>query len=637
MHVAAKLPEATTQSGPTACQALIVDEASSAEQAAFILGREGFSVRVASSAMEALRLLRETGADVLLTAFNAPEIDGLRLLAQIRERYPDTEVVIMADSNDIESALEAMRQGAAEFLLKPFEPQDLKRVALACMSSARLSQDKMSLAQSSSMLTLWKLLASGADTHAVPVYAAELARKNFEADSATLLSFAAAHRQLSVLSHAGVPLSQAGQTRHLIAHAQPALEKERASVATDADSGDCYAFAPLKVADRRLGVLALRRAGGPWFHERSLELLELFATHLAVLLDALRLHDVAVRQVSELEEMVTTSRSLSNCVEDDLLYQRVLTSAARVTGAELCALLIIEEGAPQVRTLPVLAPETELFEAVRSRLLAVWQPEDTAPARATPPEARRSLRSFAHAPMALQGCRFGVLGVFSPRPEAFSLEDTARLSAIAESAARARENNWRMLRITFLYNETVELLGQSIDARCPNSAGHSSQVRAYAAELARAVGIQGQDLRQIEDGALLHDIGKVRVPEAVLHKPGELTAQEFAMVAAHPVHGAEMLMAATHLRCLIPLVRHHHERYDGAGYPDRLRGEAIPVGARIIALGDAFDALISHRAHRRALSGAEARRHIAGLAGKQFDPALAGAFLKMPLEELIER
>lgn len=616
---------------------MIVDELSAAEQAAFILSREGFSVRAVASEAEALRHMREAPADVVLTAFNTPGVDGLRLLAQVRERYPDTQVVVMADSADIESALESMRHGASEFLLKPFDPQDLKRVTAACMSSLRLSQDRLSLAQSISMLTLWKMLAAGADSHAVPVYAAELARRNFEADSASLLSVQPQDRRLTVLSHAGAPLSQAHVTERLTIHATAALDKDRPLTAVDVDSGDCYAVAPLKAGERLLGVLALRRAGGPCFHEKAVELLSLFGAHLAIVLDALRLHDMAVQQVSELEEMVTASRSLANCVEDDLLFQRVLAGAARTTGAELCALLVIEEGAPRVRTLPVLAPDSAVFQAVSARLMALWEPETSAAGRNVPPEARRALNSCAHAVMSVQGCRFGVLAAFSPKAAAFSIEDTSRLSTIAESAARARENNWRILRITFLYNETLDLLSQTVDARSPNSAGHSSQVRTYASELARAIGIQGQDLHHIEDAALLHDIGKVRVPESLLHKPGELTAQEFALVAAHAAQGADMLMKAPHLRCLAPSVRHHHERYDGTGYPDRLRGEAIPLGARIITLGDAFDALISPRAHRRPLSAAEARGFIKDLAGKQFDPSLTRVFLGLPIEELIER
>ena len=632
-----KLPEPTKQCSAASCQVMIVDDLSAAEQAAFILGREGFSVRAVASETEALRHMRETPADVILTAFAAPDIDGLRLLAQVKERYPDTQVVVMADSADIESALEAMRHGASEFLLKPFDPQDLKRVTATCMSSLRLSQDRLSLVHSNSMLTLWKMLAAGADSHAVPVYAAELARKNFESDSASLLAVQSPDRRLTVLSHAGAPLSQARVAERLTAHATAALDKDRSVTAVDVESGDCYVVVPLKAGERLLGVLALRRAGGPCFHEKAVELLDLFAAHLAIVLDALRLHDMAAQQVSELEEMVTASRSLANCVEDDLLFQRVLAGAARATGAELCALLVIEEGAPRVRTLPVMAADSEVFQGVAARLTALWEPGTPAAGHSVPLEARRALNSSAHAFMSVQGCRFGVLAAFSPRAAAFSIEDSSRLSAIAESAARARENNWRVLRITFLYNETLELLGQTVDARSPNSAGHSSQVRTYASELARAVGIQGQDLHHIEDAALLHDIGKIRVPESILRKPGELTAQEFALVAAHPAQGAELLLKASHLRCLAPSVRHHHERYDGAGYPDRLRGEAIPVGARIIALGDAFDALISPRAHRRPLTGVEARRLIGDLAGKQFDPSLTKVFLGLPIEQLIER
>jgi len=160
--------------------------------------------------------------------------------------------------------------------------------------------------------------------------------------------------------------------------------------------------------------------------------------------------------------------------------------------------------------------------------------------------------------------------------------------------------------------------------------------RAYASELARAMSVASKDIFAIEDAALLHDVGKICVPDVLLSKPGPLTVEEAGIVAAHPVIGAGMFARTIHLRELAPIVRHHHERFDGQGYPDRLAGEAIPLGARIVAVCDIFDALVSHRVYRPAMDFAAARNKMAEWSGSRRDPALVSAFLDLALEKMTE-
>ncbi len=184
--------------------------------------------------------------------------------------------------------------------------------------------------------------------------------------------------------------------------------------------------------------------------------------------------------------------------------------------------------------------------------------------------------------------------------------------------------------------DDAEVLGQAVDSRYAYSLGHSSQVRTYAGELARALSLESSEVYRIEDGALLHDIGKICIPDALLNKPSALSVDEFEIIASHPVCGANMFSDAPHLQDIVPIVRHHHENYDGSGYPDGLKGEDIPLGARIVGLGDVFDALVSHRIYRPALNFQEAREVIEKRSGSQFDPELAPVFLSLQLESLVE-
>ena len=162
---------------------------------------------------------------------------------------------------------------------------------------------------------------------------------------------------------------------------------------------------------------------------------------------------------------------------------------------------------------------------------------------------------------------------------------------------------------------------------------HSRSVAALAGRVCRALGLDEHETSVIERAALLHDVGKLAIPRAILDKPGALSDREWSVVQRHPVLGEALLRATAADAEVELLVRHHHERWDGSGYPDRLAGDEIPLGARIIAVCDAFDAMTSARPYRarRAIAGALAE--VAVMAGSQFDPAVATALLVALTEE----
>jgi diguanylate cyclase (GGDEF)-like protein/putative nucleotidyltransferase with HDIG domain len=173
---------------------------------------------------------------------------------------------------------------------------------------------------------------------------------------------------------------------------------------------------------------------------------------------------------------------------------------------------------------------------------------------------------------------------------------------------------------------TVEALAAAVDAKDPYTRGHSQRVSAYATTLAGALGLQLADVMRVQLAGLLHDVGKIGIPDVILTKSGRLTADEFAVIQQHPEIGERMLAAVPFLREILPAVRHHHERWDGRGYPDGLSGSAIPAEAAILAVADSLDAMTSSRTYRPALPFAEARRRIAEGVGAQFDPQVVAAF-----------
>jgi putative nucleotidyltransferase with HDIG domain len=184
------------------------------------------------------------------------------------------------------------------------------------------------------------------------------------------------------------------------------------------------------------------------------------------------------------------------------------------------------------------------------------------------------------------------------------------------------------------YVATVRALTNAVEARDAYTGKHAERVAAYGLELARRVDPAVADDPQTEFGYLLHDVGKVAIPDGILHKPEPLAPEEEQLMRRHPLIGYEILCEVPFLEEAARIVRSHHERYDGSGYPDGLAGEEIPLAARLFAVADAFDAITTDRPYRPSAPLSEARRTISGGAGKQFDPAAVAALEAVPDEAL---
>lgn len=199
-------------------------------------------------------------------------------------------------------------------------------------------------------------------------------------------------------------------------------------------------------------------------------------------------------------------------------------------------------------------------------------------------------------------------------------------------AERTEQVESAMRQVENTYDATLQALGAALDMRATEVAGHSLRVSRYSEEIARRMGYDGEGLRNILRGAFLHDIGKLGIPDAILLKNGRLTTQEKLVMESHVRLGYEMVRRIEFLEAAAEIVLNHQERFDGFGYPQGVKGEEIPLPARIFTVADALDAMTSNRPYRAALPFAVARAEIVRESGRQFDPDVVNVFLAIPEE-----
>lgn len=250
-------------------------------------------------------------------------------------------------------------------------------------------------------------------------------------------------------------------------------------------------------------------------------------------------------------------------------------------------------------------------------------------------------------PLLTRGRTYGALWMNIPesRGQNFAnLQTLANQAAIAlersillsESRQQAKQLEAAYEELEITYDQTLTSLMSALDARDRETEGHSTRVSRLTCLLAEEIGLNGPQLKAIERGALLHDIGKIGISDIVLHKPGKLTEEEWKTMRIHPDIGARIVEGIPFLQDSLTIIRYHHERWDGSGYPIGLKGEEIPIQARIFAVADVFDALTSRRSYRSKSSAEEALQYIKEQAGILFDPQIVEALTRLPYKEFTE-
>ena len=471
---------------------IVDDEPSICDILEKYLTKKGYDVVRATDGATAIEIVKNTTIDIVVSDIKMPGMSGVELLQKIRDYNRALPVLITTGFPTLDTAIEALKLGAYDYLTKPFHLEEIAEKVRRALTQRQLEEENLLFSKLVSLHEVTKVLASTLDITDLQTRFLDYARKIGKADGGALI-FSNEKQKLTLGRNVG-----------------------------DAFAPDFWVKLPFVAASR-------------WVIEH---------------------HEP----------------------------------------------LIIEAG---VKDLP-------------------------AGLKPIPSE----LQSLVVFPLKTHSQTIGVLNLVRvPGREPFSNIDLELINVLASQASISLENVRLYHNIRENYLKTIRAFAVAVEVKDLYTHGHSEKVKEYAVKIARRLELPHHEIERVQYAGLLHDIGKIGISEAILNKPGKLTAQEFQEIKRHPEMGAKIIADVPFLKTLVPLVLHHHEFFGGGGYPANLAGDDIPYGARILTVSDAYEAMTSNRPYRTSMSRDEALEILENGKGMQFDPAIVDVFVSIMRSE----
>lgn len=475
-----------------------------------ILETEAFYVISAQTGEDGLRRIKEDTVDLVVTDIKMPGMDGIQLLHSIKTIDPDMPVIVITGFASVETAVEAIREGAYDYVIKPFEVEKLFTLVRRAVKEKKLAQKNKEL----------------------------------------MLGLEEASREL----------------------------------------------------DRRL------------------------------------------HQLFRLDEV---SRTISSAFELDDFLRSLVNATTEAVKARVGSLMLFDDSSQYLTIKVARGLDKDIMDRVRIKKgegipgLAVEKKKiissdeiykDNIALGRTDRELYQSPH-FVSIPISGHNRIWGVLNISAPDENfAFSDVDLRLLTILASQASVALENSQLNGKLQNSYLHTLQVLASAIEAKSKYTRGHSERVSRYASRFARYLKLSEDEIKKLQFACGVHDIGKINIADSILNKPTKLDTHEWQLMREHPNKGVEILIPLGILKEIVPLVKHHHEYFNGKGYPDGLEGEGIPFEARVISLVDAYDAMTSSRPYRERMSEESTLKEIEGHLGEQFDPRVGELFLQTQTE-----
>lgn len=401
------------------------------------------------------------------------------------------------------------------------------------------------------------------------------------------------------------------------------------------------------------GVLTIHSKEAGFFTKERIETFQTIANMAASSLESARMFEESQRRFKRLQVLRNIDRAISGSLDPALTMRVVLEEVAGELGVDASNVLRFNPWMMELEAIccgygfatkgweksRIRVGEGLAGKAVLEKQILWLENAEEDPIRGRLMNSE-GFKSYIVAPLISKGKVLGVLEVF--KRSALDINEewlqffetlVGQLAIAIDNAELLKSLETTNIKLIQAYEATIESLAKVLELRDRETEGHCERVTELTVKVARRLGIEGESLVHIRRGALLHDIGKLAIPDSILFKPGELTEEEWEIMRKHPVYAYELLSRIEYLRPALEIPYYHHERWDGSGYPLGLKGEEIPLSARIFAVVDVYDALIHDRPYRKAWSKKDAIDYIKRESGRLFDPKVVRAFLEILKED----
>jgi len=401
---------------------------------------------------------------------------------------------------------------------------------------------------------------------------------------------------------------------------------------------------PLKTKKGVIGVIEVlnKREDEP-FEERDLNILNALAIRTSTILEKAKLFFELDRSVKQFTTLAEVGTLLNSTLDQNVVRKMAMEAITRLMNAEVGSLLLVDDENKELYFEVALGDKGERVKEIRLKIgegIAGWVAEhgkslllqdvrkDPRFYKSADQKTEFVTRDMVCVPVKVKDKVIGVLQAINRAEGVFTEDDVELFQLFSNQVAIALDNARLYEEIRETFFATAEALAEAIEKRDPYTGGHTKRVVNYCLVAAKYLNLTPEELEILKLSAILHDVGKIGVEDRILRKPGNLDDEEAKIMKMHPLLGAEIMRHIRQLKDLIPGMLHHHERPDGKGYPEGLKGMDIPIVARIISAADTYDAMTTNRPYRKGLSRQTAIDEIKKEAGTQFDKEVAEAFVK---------
>lgn len=403
---------------------------------------------------------------------------------------------------------------------------------------------------------------------------------------------------------------------------------------------------PIKFEDEVIGVFEfLNKKSEEPFSEDDLNIINVFTPYIGAIIKNAQLLLENNQKIERLEHLIELTKHINSTLELEKLLDNMLKISTDMLRAEAGSILLLDQDKDELIFAAATGEKKDKLKDIRVPVgegVAGWVARENksvlvADAQNDPRffkkvDQKTSFKttSIIAVPLITKDKLIGVVEVLNKKNgQLFNEEDRALLEAFANQAAVAIENAKLYENLNNMFLNTIKSLAAAIETKDIYTRGHSERVTKYSELIAKELGLPDNDIKDLRLAGLLHDIGKIGIDESILRKPSKLTNAEFQEIKKHPVFAANILESIPQMKEIIPVIKHHHERYDGQGYPDGLKDNDIPYFARIISIADTFDAMSSNRPYRDALPLDVCLQEIKNCSGTQFDPEISDIAIKV--------